>query len=345
MTYRLPAEWEPQESILLAWPHNTRDWPGKFAPIPWVYADIVGHITRAQRVRLIVQTPEHEKAVAEILTRAHVPLDRVVFHTVRTNRVWTRDCGPITVWDGSTPLALTFSFNAWAKYTNYRHDARVATAISAAMKRRALTPLHHKKPVVLEGGAIDSNGAGTLLTTRECLLSETVQCRNPGFGAADYEALFHRYLGITNVIWLEAGIVGDDTHGHVDDIARFVAPRRVVACVEPQRRDDNHTLLKRNFAQLQRATDAAGKPLEVVPLPMPRPLYFETTRLPASYANFLICNRVVLVPTFNDVNDRVALATLAQCFPDREVVGIHCTDMVWGFGTLHCASMQLPARS
>ncbi len=340
--HRLPAEWEPQESILLAWPHNKNDWPGKFGPIPWVYAEFIGHIARTQRVRLIVKNKKQRDEAIEVLTRAHVNLGNVVFHELATNRVWTRDSGPITVMDGKTPVALDFNFTAWAKYPNYKLDNQVPAFISKAMKRKTIKPMHKGRHVVLEGGAIDANGAGVLITTEECLLSEKIQCRNPGFTRADYETVFKNYMGIDQVIWLESGIVGDDTHGHVDDITRFVSTNTIVTCVEKNRKDENHEILNHNLSILKKSTDKKGKKFSIIELPMPRIVNFENTRLPASYANFLICNDVVLVPTFNDANDRIALNTIADCFKGRDVIGTHCTDMVWGFGTLHCASMQLP---
>lgn len=335
--FRLPAEWEKQESILLAWPHNKNDWPGKFAPIPWAYVEAIRAIAATQRVRLLVKNARNGQQALEMLERAHVKLKNVMFHTFPTNRVWTRDSGPITVLEGKKPIALDFKFTAWAKYPNYALDNKLPAFMGAQMKRKAIKPMHKGRHVVLEGGAIDANGAGRLLTTEECLLSEKIQVRNPGFTREDYEAVFARYMGIKETIWLEAGIVGDDTHGHVDDITRFVAKNRVITCVETNKKDANHTILAKNKKILLKSK------LDVVELPMPKPLYFEATRLPASYANFLICNEVVIVPTFNDANDRIALNIIAECFKGREVIGIPCVDWVWGFGTLHCASMQIPA--
>ncbi len=240
---------------------------------------------------------------------------------------------------------VEWKFNAWAKYENYRNDRRLPRRVSTWLDLPRWVPRAEQggRParVVMEGGAIDVNGRGTLLTTEECLLGE-VQARNPGLDRAGLEKVFADYLGIRHVVWLGRGIAGDDTHGHVDDLARFVGPRAVVTVVEPNPDDPNHEPLRENLERLPAARDQDGEPLEVIELPMPRPVVFEGLRLPASYANFYIGNTVVLVPTFNDPADRVALDTLARAIPDREVVGIHCLDLVLGLGTLHCLSQQQP---
>lgn len=337
----MPAEWEPQLATWLAWPHQQEDWPDKFAAIPLVYTEIIRHITRVQQVKLIVRNQAMEERALELLGRAHVKLDRVSCYQLPTNRAWLRDSGPIFVKQGRRKLALDWHFNAWAKYDNWRHDDRVPARVAALDGVPTEQPRNGRQRIVLEGGAIDVNGAGALLTTEECLLSRDVQCRNPGASREDYQRWFARYLGIDQVIWLHKGIVGDDTHGHVDDITRFTGTHTVITAVENNRRDANHKLLAENLARLRKVR-IQGRALEVVELPMPKPLLFEDLRLPASYANFLICNGLVLVPTFNDVNDRVALSILEACFPGREVVGIHAVDLVWGLGTLHCMSQQEP---
>lgn len=338
--YRMPAEWECQAAIWLAWPHQKNDWPGKFAPIPWVYTEIIRCIAAGQTVRLIVKNEREQERAAEALALAGANPDNVEYYIIPTNRVWVRDSGPIFVYQGKKKVMLDWRFNAWAKYPNWRLDNKVPPMIEIHLGYSRLEPVRHKRRVVLEGGAIDVNGKGLLLTTEECLLSEAQQCRNPGFTRADYEAVFAEYLGIEQTIWLGQGITGDDTHGHVDDLARFVGENTIVTVVEPDAKDDNHAPLKDNLKRLKQARNLDGKPLEVIELPMPKPIYFEGVRLPASYANFLICNKVVLVPTFNDPADRVALGILAEIFKDREVIGIHATDLVWGFGTLHCLSQQ-----
>jgi len=342
----MPAEWELHAATWVAWPHNAKDWPGKFEPVPWVYAEIVRNLARSEAVEIIVNDGDSQRGIRSILDRANSLGSNVHFHRWPTDRVWTRDSGCIFVQNSQARRnrlsAVTWRFNAWAKYSNYRRDMHIGKLMAESMDVPAVEPMFVNKRVVLEGGSIDVNGRGTLLTTEECLLSK-VQQRNPGMKKKDYEAVFAEYLGVSNVIWLGKGITGDDTHGHVDDLARFVAPNRVVTVVEPNRKDKNHTPLKENLRRLNSASDQDGRHLEVVELPMPSPIYFEKTRLPASYANFYIANRSVLVPVFNDANDRIALNTLAECFPDREIVPIYCGDLVWGFGTLHCLTQQQPA--
>jgi len=348
--YRMPAEWEAHGATWLAWPHNRTDWPGKFSAIPWVYAEIVRHLARVERVAIIVEDAEARNRALKILADSSVNISAVDFHLWPTNRGWTRDCGPIFLVSQSRarePLAITnWRFNAWAKYPDWRKDATIPGKVARRLRLPEWQPIAtvHGRPqrVVLEGGSIDVNGRGAMLTTEECLLSSTQQ-RNPGLGRAELEKVFAAYLGVRQVIWLGGGIAGDDTHGHVDDIARFVAPDSVVACVEPDPRDANHQPLEDNLRRLRAARDQDGKPLRVVELPMPAPVIFRGQRLPASYANFYIANRLVLVPTFNDPNDRRALDILAGLFPGRQVVGIHCGDLVWGLGTLHCMTQQQPA--
>ncbi len=343
----MPAEWGPHDATWLAWPHNVRDWPGKVAPIPWVYAEIVRNVARGEKVRLLVNDAFHEAKVRKALARAGVPLENVEPRRFRTDRVWTRDAGPIFVVRGGEKAVAHFRFNAWAKYRDWKNDAKLPERAAKALGVPLLPVAHRGRPVVLEGGAIDVNGEGTILTTEECLLDPVVQVRNPGFGREDHEAVFRDALGATSTIWLGKGIAGDDTHGHVDDLARFVSPRTVVLCRETNPNDPNHRPLEENRERLEGARLQDGSRPEVVPLPMPAPVAFDGRRLPASYANFYVCNAAVLVPTFDDPNDRIALGILAELFPDRPVVGIHALDLVWGLGTLHCLSQQEPraARS
>ena len=345
--FRMPAEWEPHEATWLAWPHNPEDWPGKFQAIPWLYAEIVRLLAAHERVHLLVQDAKEQGRVHGILKRAQANLDNVSFHQWPTDRVWTRDSGPIFVRNAEGRLAITnWHFNAWAKYPDWHLDDqlpdRAAELLSAEQWQPAIELEGEKRRLVLEGGSIDTNGQGILLTTEECLLSE-VQQRNPGVNREQLEHAFSDYLGIDQVIWLERGIAGDDTHGHVDDITRFVGPITVLTAVEPNTRDYNHEPLAENLARLKSARTADGKQFNIVELPLPRPVVFRNQRLPASYANFYIANGLVLVPTFHDPNDRVALGILAELFPDREVIGIHAVDLVWGLGTLHCMTQQQPA--
>ncbi len=339
---RMPAEWEPHASTWLAWPHNESDWPGKFAPIAWVYAEIVRALARHEVVNLIVPVSGTDE-VSDILTRAGAEMSRVRLWPRSTDRSWVRDSGPIFVKDSdSQRIALDWRFNAWAKYDNWQEDDALPEFVAKLLGVECMQPIHRDHRIVLEGGSIDVNGAGLLLTTEECLLSK-IQERNPPMVQADYEAAFAHYLGISKVLWLGEGIVGDDTHGHVDDLARFVNERTVALVTESNETDNNYSRLRVNRERLEAMTDTQGHRLEVVPLPMPRPLVFDGVRLPASYANFYVGNGTVIVPTFNDPADRVALGTLAELFPDREVVGIHCGDLVWGLGTLHCMTQQEPA--
>ena len=330
--YRMPAEWEPHAATWLAWPHNREDWPGKFAPIAWVYCEIVRKLARVERVRILVESEDLEQDARSKLKRAGANLDAVEFFRCPTDRVWTRDYGPLFVQGPKRDVAVTnWRFNGWAKYDNWKRDNAVPLAVAKRLKMRQWKP-----GVVLEGGSIDVNGAGLALSTEECLLSP-VQARNPALSREEIEQALSEYLGIDKMVWLGRGIAGDDTHGHIDDLARFVGPDTVVLASETDPSDTNYEPLRENEEMLRR------HPLLVVKLPMPAPLVFDGRRLPASYANFYIANRLVLVPTFNDPADRVALDTLSRLFPDREVVGIYTVDLVWGLGTLHCMTQQQPA--
>lgn len=336
MSVRWPAEWEPHDATWIAWPHHEPDWPGKLASIPWVYAEIVRVLAAHEQVEILC----HDDATAEEARRAlamHDVRQGFRLHPVETDRVWTRDSGGTGVIDGSQLSWVRWRFNAWAKYDNHTRDERVGERIASITGLPAIAAMRPDGGgrLVLEGGAIDTNGAGTLLTTEECLLSE-VQERNPGLGRAEYEEAFAHYLGIERTVWLGKGCAGDDTHGHVDDIARFVGSDTVALAYEPDQADENHAPSVDNEERLL----AAG--LQVVRLPFPRPVVMDGTRLPASYANFYIANSVVLVPTFNDPADRHALNILANLFPEREIVGIHAVDLVWGLGTLHCLTQQQP---
>ena len=347
--YRMPAEWEPHEATWLAWPHNPEDWPGKFQPIPWVYAEIVGHLARVEDVHVLVDDAGAEKRARRILKRSGADLARVHFHPWPTDRVWTRDSGPIFVRrnePGKDSVAITnWKFNAWAKYPDWHKDDEIpglaAELLGLPQWMPTIETPDGPQRVVLEGGSIDVNGGGTLITTEECLLSE-VQQRNPGVTREHLEQIFRDYLGIDQVLWMNRGIAGDDTHGHVDDITRFVGRNTIVTVVEPNRDDENHLPLAENLDRLKSARNLEGKPFEVIELPMPPPVVFDGQRLPASYANFYIANDLVLVPTLNRSADRRALNMLADAFPSREVVGIYCGDLIWGLGALHCMTQQQP---
>ena len=340
--WRMPAEWERHEATWLAWPHEASDWPGKFESIRWVYGEIVRHLARYERVNILVEHEEAEQEARRVLQKCHVEMPSVAFFHIRTDRSWTRDFCPTFVRDAEgTRGMLNWRFNGWAKYENSAHDDAVTEELARQLKMRVWTPVYNGKRVVLEGGSIDVNGAGMILTTEECLLSG-VQERNPGLTRQDYERIFQVYLGAGRTAWLRNGIAGDDTHGHVDDLARFTGPHTIVIAAEKDREESNYEPLKENLALLREARDQHGQPLRIETLPMPEPQFFDGQRLPASYANFFVANNTVLAPVFNDVNDRVALNKLAELFPDRAIVGIASTDLVLGLGTLHCMTQQQP---
>ncbi|MFZ3215970.1 MAG: agmatine deiminase family protein [Candidatus Acidiferrales bacterium] len=345
--FSMPAEWEKHEATWLGWPHNPTDWPGKLDPIQWVYGEIVRKIAPGEIVRILVNSQKHERQVRAVLKKAGVEPARVQFFHFPTNRGWTRDFGPIFVKRAKPRRSVAiarFRFNAWARYPDWQLDDAIPGKVARRLRIEILPVRHSGRDVVLEGGSIDVNGRGTVLTTEECLLDQKRQVRNPGFSRADTEAVLRESLGVQNVVWLGKGIAGDDTHGHVDDLGRFVDARTVVLIREKNRSDANYRPLEENRERLRGARLEDGSKFDVVSLPMPAPLYFEGVRLPASYANFYIANSAVLVPTFNDPNDRVALGILGEIFPGRAVVGIHAVDLVWGFGTLHCLTQQQPAR-
>ena len=357
--YRMPAEWEPHAATWIAWPHNKSDWPGKFEPIAWVMTEIVRHLAHDERVNILVNNEAAEERAVKFLRRAHVLPENesdaqrvnsaIQFHHYPTNRIWTRDYGPIFVKaTKQTPkiAALDWRFNAWAKYSDWRRDDAIPQQVLGELGVKSWQPRFEvsgkAKRVVLEGGSIDVNGWGTILTTEECLLSD-VQARNPELSRDDLEQIFADYLGATKTLWLNRGIAGDDTHGHIDDLARFVNPTTVVVACENHKSDENYEPLLENYKRLQHMTDQNGHALRVVKLPMPDPVWFEGRRLPASYANFYIANKRVLVPVFNCANDLLALNTLARLFPSRRIIPIYCGDFIWGLGAIHCMTQQQPA--
>ncbi len=340
--WRFPAEWEKQQGILLCFPHNGNDWPGKYGAIQWAFVEFIKKVAHIEDVILVVASKDLKISVLEKLKIADVNTNNVSFIIHKTNRSWMRDSGPILVKNGSERKALNFNFNGWAKYSNYQLDKHVPEKVSKFLKIPLTQVTYKGKPVVLEGGAIEVNGKGTLITSEECLLDPNIQVRNEGFTKSDYEAIFKEYLGITNTIWLGNGIEGDDTHGHIDDLARFVNDHTIITVIETNTKSKNYKPLQDNLKRLHEATLENGKKPNIITLPMPNPLIFDGIPIPASYANFLIINSVVLVPTFNDENDREALNVIASCFPDRKIIGISAIDLIWGFGTLHCLSQQIP---
>lgn len=333
--YRMPAEWEPHEGTWLAWPHNLSHWPGKFEPIPKVYVQLFRALTQSERVFLCVQNLEMEREVRKILTTAEVPLQAVEFFRIPTNASWSRDHGPVFVQSPEGLTILDWDYNGnGKKWGPTDLDDAVPTTIAQLLDVPVLAP-----GVVLEGGSIDVNGVGTLLTTESCLLNPN---RNPQLNREQIEGYLREYLGVSNILWLKEGITGDDTDGHIDDLARFVNPTTVICPLGSDPQDIDFPVYQQNYHDLKGMCDQNGRPLTVIPLPTPTPVIYKDERLPASYANFYIANTVVLIPTFGCPQDAEALAILQQHFPTRRVIGIDCVDLAWGFGTIHCSTQQQP---
>ena len=341
--YAMPAEWKRHEATWLGWPHNATDWPGKFEVIPWIYGEMVRKISAGEKVFLVVRNATDEKFARRVFKHVGVDLRQIRFVTHPTNRGWTRDTGPIFVKHNKESAIVHFHFNGWAKYNNWRKDTKVPETAANLLRKKLFHAESGGKPFVIEGGGIELNGCGTLISTEECYLDPKIQVRNPGLGKSEIEATLKNYLGVKNILWLAKGPKGDDTHGHIDDICRFVNAGTLVLVREKNSRDENYRPLAENWERIKDFRLEDGRKPEVVELPMPSPLYFDGGRLPASYANFYISNAAVIVPTFNDPNDRVALGILGELFRDRPVVGIHALDLVWGFGSLHCLTQQQPA--
>ena len=349
--YRMPAEWEPHAATWLAWPHEPSDWPGKFESVPWVFAEVIKNLIRGERVRLLVAGKRMQKQAGQQLEKSGVDLRLVDFVQAATDRSWTRDFLPLFVAKpgraGKRPLgAVKFRFNGWARYDNFERDEAAGLTVQARAGAQGATPFQAfidagRERLVLEGGAIDVDGQGTLLATEECLLDGR-QARNRALGKVGVERALREHLGAEKVLWLGRGIEGDDTAGHIDDFARFVAPGKIVLAAENDRKDANYRPLREARDRLVGARDAKGRRVEVIALPMPEPVVFDGQRLPASYANFYIGNAVVLVPTFNDPADAAALGIIAELFPGRRVVGIYSKDFVLGLGTIHCSTQQEP---
>ena len=341
--FSMPAEWETHEATWLAWPHHPTDWPGKLSTIRWAYGEIVRKIAAGETVRMLVRSREEASSATGYLKRAGADMAAVEFVVHPTNRGWMRDSGPLFVRrcaGGKLESAIVhFHFNAWAKYDDWQKDRRVPEMAAKRLGKRLFDA-----PLVLEGGGIEVNGRGTLITTEECYLDPEIQVRNPGMGRGDFEAALRECLGVRNIVWLARGPAGDDTHGHIDDICRFVDRRTLVLIREENSADVNYRPLAENWERVQDMRLEDGSKPDVVALPMPAPVTFAGERLPASYANFYVSNAAVIVPTFNDPNDRVALGILGDLFGDRPVVGIHCVDVILGYGSLHCLSQQQPAE-
>ena len=336
--YHMPAEWEPQVGVWLSWPHNYKTWPGQFRPIPYVYAEIVKQISRFEEVRINCAKTLQARA-KRLCEKAGAEMSRVTFYDHPTNDAWCRDHGPIFVRHRKTgEVALTdWHYNAWGdKYPPYDLDNKIPASVARKLKMRRFA-----NDMVLEGGSIEVNGRGVLLTSEQCLLNEN---RNPHLSKTQIERNLKDYLGVTTILWVGDGIIGDDTDGHIDDITRFYKADGFITCVEPNKRDANHRILKENLQRLRGFRTKSGKKYEIVELPMPKPFAFQGQRVPASYVNFLLINGAVLVPQFRQPKrDAQAREIIGSCFPGREIIGIDCCDLIWGLGTLHCISQQQPA--
>lgn len=340
---RMPAEWEPHEATWLAYPHRADDWPGKLTAVRWTFVEFVRKLQQHESVRLLVRNSPEAERVRRIMRRGGAGPDLLDIHVRDTNRSWLRDSGPTFVLVGPRLGAVCWRFNGWARYPDWQLDAQVGRFVAHVAGAQVFEPYTAGRRFTMEGGGIETNGRGTLLTTEQCLLSPGCHARNPGLSRDAVESVLRKVLGVQNILWLGRGIAGDDTSGHIDTVARFVGPRRVATIVESDSRDENYQPLRDNLRRLHGMRDEGGRALEIVELPTPRALHFEGWRLPASYANFYIANGTVLVPTFNDPNDRLALRVLEECFPNREVCGIHSVDLALGRGGLHCLAQHQPS--
>ena len=336
---RMPAEWEEQKSTWIAWPHNKKDWPNKFDFIPEIFAEIISHISKGQKVNILIENNVLKKRAILILKNFKVNFSNIRFSLCKTDRAWLRDSFPIFVKNKNKKILLNWKFNSWAKYKNFKKDNSIINKVKKVLKLQSISPVFNRRKVVLEGGAIDVNGKGTLITTEECLLSK-IQQRNSGFKKHDYEKIFFNYFGIRKIIWLKRGIAGDDTHGHIDDLARFVSENTIFLAYERNKKDVNYKILRNNFKILKKLDDF--KKLKIIKIPMPEAKYIEGTRVPASYLNFYIANKVILVPTFNDKKDKLVLKMFRKYFKNRKVVPIDCSILIWGFGAIHCMTQQEP---
>ena len=339
--FRMPAEWERQQSTLIGWPYNKNDWPGKFNNIPKIFAKIISKITKSQEVNLLIKNHKSKNIIKKLLMKNNARIRNIKFIICETDRVWMRDTGPIFVKDKKNlNILLNWKFNGWAKYKNYRADNKVNLRIKNYYKGDFVSPKFSKKSIVLEGGAIDVNGKGLLLTTKECLLSK-IQQRNSFLKIKDYNHIFKKYFGVKKVIWLNKGIVGDDTHGHVDDIARFVKSNKVFLAYENNKKDENFKNLDENFKILKKIKIGSSQ-IRIIKIPMPRPIYINKFRVPASYLNFYIFNKFVLLPTFKDPKDKKVIKIFEKEFNNRKIVPIDCSELIWGFGAIHCLTQQEP---
>ena len=339
--YRMPAEWEKQKSTWLAWPHNKSDWPGLFEKIPSVFSKIICELSKNQRVNLLVRNRKEIIFLTTILKKNKVNMKNLRIHLCKTNRVWLRDTAPIFIKKNNKNIICNWSFNAWAKYNDFNYDNNIFKCVKRNNNFKLITPKFNGKKIVLEGGAFDVNGKNTLITTKQCLLGRK-QIRNKNFGLRDYEYIFNKFLGVDKIIWLDKGIAGDDTNGHVDDIARFVSSKIIFIASETNKKDTNYKILKNNIKLIEKYNRNKKLNLKLVKIPMPKAKYVFGKRVPASYLNFYIANKIVLLPTFKDKKDKLVLNIFKRYFKSRKIVQVDCSNLIWGFGAIHCMTQQEP---
>ena len=341
--FRMPAEWETQKSVWIAWPYNKKDWPGLYQFIPKVILEIISKISKQQKVNLIIN--KNAKNIKRLIKSNKIK--NIDFHKIKTDRIWLRDSGPIFLTNkrNKKKIILNFMFNGWSKYKNFKNDNRINNYISKFLNLEKINPTLKKnkikKKIVMEGGAFDVNGSGSIILTEECLLSK-IQERNKNFNKKNYEELFIKYLNIKNFIWLKRGIDGDDTHGHVDDITRFVSKNTIMSAVEVNKKDKNYKTLKENLKILMKSKNEKGKKFKIIKVPMPSAVYIENKRVPASYMNFYICNKKVLLPIFKVKEDNIAIRIFKNYFKNKKIEAIDCSKLIWGFGAIHCMTQQEP---
>ena len=345
--FRMPGEWEPQKSVWVVWPYNKKDWPGLFDNIPEIVGRIISHLSINQIVNLLIRSSNDRFKIKTILKKFNNKISNIKFHSVQSNRIWIRDTGPLFLINNKTnnKVILNFKFNGWAKYNDFQKDDKISSRISKIIKIKKIEPkveVRNKlKKIILEGGAIDVNGQGSIILTKECLLSK-VQERNPGVSQYKFEKALNRYLNVSNFIWLNKGIEGDDTHGHVDDIARFVSKNTIMTAIEKNKKDKNYSRLKKNLKILKKSKNIDGKKFKIIEIPMPKPIYINKIKVPASYLNFYIANRIVLLPIFNDKNDKKVFSIFKKTFKSRKIIPVDCSELIWGFGAIHCMTQQEP---
>ena len=345
--FRMPGEWEVQKSVWIVWPYNKEDWPGLFTNIPNVISKIVSNLSVNQKVNLIIKSRKDKIKVKKILKKFRNNLSNIKFYSIPTNRIWIRDTGPIFLINDKTgdKIILNFKFNGWSKYKDYQKDNKINNKIVKLIKIKKIDPTikikNKLKRIVLEGGAIDVNGKGSVILTRECLLSK-VQERNPGVSKLKLENSLRKYFNLKNFIWLNKGIKGDDTHGHVDDITRFVSPTTIMTAVEKNKKDENFKILRENLNILKKSKNINGKKFKIIKIPMPKARYINRIKVPASYLNFYIANKVILLPFFNDKYDEVVFSIFKKFFKKRKIIPINCSELIWGFGAIHCMTQQEP---